>query len=544
MTDADAALLRLGHQLTADVVACSLMLAQVKGYERVEHGKVEEVRSYVEGLNSKPAEAYQFDGGLINDYLRTGSMGMGGGWFASSPEKMAEIVHGMDELIDKAPPLAAQRLYRWQGEINPKPGDVLTDKAYGSFSREPGATAQFGTHMLIVNVPAGAKGLDINALTKNPNLVSQHETVLPRGHRLLVRSSGKGMTEADLLPPEPEVQLAQAEHVKGYERTVHGKTEFVGPYDRLGRRRIWVSSDGEWLLRLGHNGALQVRKSFPGLFRPWREVDPTSPGTDDYYKIRPWADILKEGAVEVTTPRTLPVPTGPVADPHVVSDPGMPDPKVVQDFLKAHLTPAELDVLNKERVTWHLEPQAKFNKRWPHSGIVGMYIGATRAIHISGDAMRSMDRAAVLKQLDVEEEPPHGVQIGPPYGDDWQHVILHETGHALDHALGFPSNRDKRFQDYAAAAFPPGTHAAQNPGESFAELFGAMRSGEWADPAAGYPQGVPEDIQHAEEEYVERAEREGVPLSAGDPEPRPLCVARYLPGGTVAFGPPDPIKGE
>lgn len=590
MTDADAALLSLGHQLTADVVACSIMLAQVHGYERREHGRLVEVRPYLtgravhehlglpEGLeDSERAALHDLRHNMferLDPYLRAGSLELYPPWdprsgsppAPSDPREMERYKDAIDSAFDKARPTTEPlEVYRGLGHhlIGVKPGQVLEDLTYQSTTTRRDMAKSYGSGeyphrtYLRLHIPPGSRVIsqanmgihEYYAKTGDHwdsdtgagyDPSGEEEVLLPRGSRYKITAvHPDGRVDADLLPPDNQLRLAQ-EHVKGYERVVHGKTEFVHPYDRLGRRRVWVSSDGQWLLRLGHNGMLQVRKSYPGMFHPWREVDPKSVGVDDYFKMRPWADILKEGAVEVTTPPHLPAPKGPVADPHVISDPGMPDPKVVQDYLKAHLTPAELDVLNKAHVTWHLLPQATFNKLYPHTGTVGMYIGTDRLVRISGDAIRSMDREAVLKQLDLKAEAPHGVKIGPPYGDDWQHVILHETGHALDHALGFPSNRDKAFHDYAAAAFPHGTHAAENPGEAFAELFGAMRRGEWSDPAAGYPAPVPEDIQRAEEEYVERAEREGIPLTA-ELEPQPLCVARYLPDGSLTFG---PIKGE
>jgi hypothetical protein len=156
---------------------------------------------------------------------------------------------------------------------------------------------------------------------------------------------------------------------------------------------------------------------------------------------------------------------------------------------------------------------------------------------VEGDLEYSQNREETLRKLGVpEEDIPYTELPGPPYGDDWTHTILHETGHALDHAMGWPSTRDIRFLEWAGRAFPASSYPATNPRETFAELFAALRFGVWKDPSGDYPE-LPEEAQARERAYVERAEHEGVPLKLAQ-QPEPLCIARYLPDGRLWFGPP------
>ena len=64
MTTADAALVGLCRELTVELMSHQLMLTEVRGYERVEHGKLEHVRAAVRN--------YMNAAGSINRMLRSG----------------------------------------------------------------------------------------------------------------------------------------------------------------------------------------------------------------------------------------------------------------------------------------------------------------------------------------------------------------------------------------------------------------------------------------------------------------------------------------
>lgn len=294
-----------------------------------------------------------------------------------------------------------------------------------------------------------------------------------------------------------------SKQVKGYFRTEHGKLEHVGPYlerkpEHTTPEQKWLDANGRYLMQVDSHGvthAIEVGGSNWELVPSWREKK------------------LWHNAVEITGHPHLPEPTGPVAEPAVTAEPGF-DPAPLRRYLTATLTPAELDVLNKGGVTWHIVPAKTLD---PTGNTMGLYDGSKLTVFVAGDI-------ASLGGRDAEAYR---------YGHTLTHVALHETGHAIDHALGWVSQRDPLAGHFAAKVFPAESHPASGPDEGFAELFALLHDHTHTRELAGeswQDVTLPEKTRREAQAWLESVE-------ASVPATGVVCIAR-LQDGHLVFGPP------
>lgn len=103
-------------------------------------------------------------------------------------EDNSRVVRDLDEAIANSPGLSSDtELWRGVDDVNFKPGQVFTDKAYTSTTVKKDVAGFFGSHIVRILVPKGTKGLYVGKdFSENPE---EAEFLLSRGMRYRVVSS-------------------------------------------------------------------------------------------------------------------------------------------------------------------------------------------------------------------------------------------------------------------------------------------------------------------------------------------------------------------
>ena len=227
MSTADQLLVGLCREVMEDLVTHQLLLseAEVKGYVRREHGRLEEVRPHLEGNAvhehlGRPGmsedqelslERYQMNGSLaINGYLRGDKLALN--YAHMSRDEAAQHIKDIDGLFSPV----AQPLAVYRGVENParfSPGTEFTDDGYASTTTEPSVarlfSGGFGGAVVRIAVPAGARALSV-ASASHEDLhgpvaqnteegLNEREVLLPRGSRFRVTGRHGDVIDAELV---------------------------------------------------------------------------------------------------------------------------------------------------------------------------------------------------------------------------------------------------------------------------------------------------------------------------------------------------------
>lgn len=244
----------LARGVLADVVASQqiLALAEVRGYLRREHGKLEQVRpsqrlegeavhEHIGVPGELPADSlyeladYKNQGySWLNPYLRAGSHVEAVKSMVSPPQERTarRTVANLDNAFDQALPTAKPvTVYRGLGEFQTArvtPGTVLKDSSYMSTTTDKNTARRFvedpfrapsRARIVRITVPAGTHVLSYEALIKAGLIQApegsesrdhddEREVLLPRRGSLRVTKVSYGFIDAEWLPAESAPQPA------------------------------------------------------------------------------------------------------------------------------------------------------------------------------------------------------------------------------------------------------------------------------------------------------------------------------------------------